>query len=121
MSEAELSGVQKLALGAVSAETAAEIEAQSRSWMIRCPHCGFERSVWDAGGVRYKAAGTKRQRMTCANCGRSGWHRIEWAGTPGGGTMPAAAVVKLVLGIVAASLIGAGLIVALVLWLTGII
>lgn len=121
MNEAELSGVQKLAVGAVSPETAAEIEAQSRSWMIRCPHCGFERSVWDAGGVRYKAAGTPRQRMTCSNCGQTGWHKIHWAGAPGGGTMSPGSVAKLLMGIMAVSLIGAGLIVALVLWLTGVL
>lgn len=112
--------MQKLAIASVSPETAAEIERQSRNWMIRCPHCGFERSVWEAGGVRYKAAGTPRQHRTCANCGRAGWHQIQWAGPPGE-AVPAGNVVKLVLGIVAGSLLLSALVVALVLWLTGVI
>jgi len=51
------------------------MEAESRAWMVRCP-CGFERSVWDMGGIRWKAAGKPRQYMLCQSCGKLSWHTI---------------------------------------------
>jgi predicted RNA-binding Zn-ribbon protein involved in translation (DUF1610 family) len=56
---------------------AADIEHESREWMVVCPSCGFERSVWDMGGVRYKAKGSERVRGKCPSCGASGWKRLE--------------------------------------------
>lgn len=53
-----------------------EMERESRSWMARCP-CGFERSVWEIGGVRWKAAGRPRQLLSCPRCGETSWHAIE--------------------------------------------
>lgn len=53
------------------------MEAESRGWLIVCPDCGLARSVWETGGVRYKASGTSRVGMACPRCGRTGWHRIE--------------------------------------------
>ncbi|HKP54019.1 MAG TPA: hypothetical protein VJ183_15380 [Chloroflexia bacterium] len=70
------SGVQKLFTGRVSPTTRAAMEAESRSWMIRCPYCGHERSVWETGGVRYKAAGNSRQLRRCPQCGKLSWHII---------------------------------------------
>ncbi|MDJ0908570.1 MAG: hypothetical protein QNI99_05230 [Woeseiaceae bacterium] len=55
---------------------AAKIEADSRRWMIHCKHCGFEQSVWDAGGIRYKARGTVWRYGKCANCGKSGMLKV---------------------------------------------
>ena len=55
---------------------ATDMEAESRQWMIGCDSCGFEQSVWDAGGVRWKAAGTPHMRRLCPNCGKVGWHTI---------------------------------------------
>ena len=55
---------------------AASMEAESREWMVRCPSCGYERSVWDSGGIRWKASGTSRQFRRCPNCGRRGWHIV---------------------------------------------
>lgn len=52
-------------------------EAESREWMIRCPRCDAERSMWEAGGVRYKAAGRKRTLARCRACGRLVWAIIE--------------------------------------------
>lgn len=48
----------------------ADIERDSREWMIRCTHCGHERSVWSAGGIRYKAFGVKHTVGFCSRCGQ---------------------------------------------------
>jgi len=54
---------------------AQSMEAESRRWMVRCP-CGFERSVWESGGVRWKARGTDHQYARCPHCGTFAWHTI---------------------------------------------
>ncbi|HKB03050.1 MAG TPA: hypothetical protein VKD90_12570 [Gemmataceae bacterium] len=53
-------------------------EADSKTWMVRCP-CGAERSVWDLGGIRWKAKGSPRWLMRCCTCGRRRWHKVEKA------------------------------------------
>lgn len=55
---------------------AAQAEAESKQWMITCEVCGFEQSVWDAGGMRFKAAGEPRIRRACPGCHKTGWHTI---------------------------------------------
>lgn len=47
----------------------ADIERESREWRISCPHCGRDRSVWSAGGIRYKAFGVKHTAGFCSRCG----------------------------------------------------
>ena len=51
------------------------MEAESREWMMVCP-CGHRISVWDAGGIRYKAAGEPRHRRRCSSCGEATWHKV---------------------------------------------
>jgi rRNA maturation endonuclease Nob1 len=43
---------------------------QSREWMIRCTVCGSERSVFEAGGIRYGAWGKKPTSGHCRTCGK---------------------------------------------------
>ena len=54
----------------------AKVEAESRRWMMQCPRCGHETSVWDAGGIRYKARGPVWRLGRCAGCGRLGMLRV---------------------------------------------
>jgi hypothetical protein len=56
---------------------ATSMEAESRTWMVRCRSCGFERSIWDLGGIRWKAKGSKLTWGRCPNCGKRGWHAIS--------------------------------------------
>jgi ribosomal protein L37E len=82
MTARKLSLVQRIARALVSARMFAAMEEASRKWTVECPHCGFGRSVWELGGIRYKAAGTPRQHGRCLQCGRNGWHKIRWTDTP---------------------------------------
>ncbi|HEY8600893.1 MAG TPA: phage terminase large subunit family protein [Thermomicrobiales bacterium] len=59
----------------------AAMEAESREWLVRCPACGHEQSIWDLGGVRYKARGTKKTFLRCPNCRSFGWHTVYRANT----------------------------------------
>jgi hypothetical protein len=47
---------------------AAAMEAESRGWAMRCA-CGHETTIWDMGGVRFKAAGQPKRIGRCAACG----------------------------------------------------
>ncbi len=47
------------------------IRQSSDRWMIQCPKCHSERSVWSAGGIRFGAMSAgKRIAARCAKCGR---------------------------------------------------
>jgi transposase-like protein len=63
-------------------ETArADAEAESKLWMAECPNCHAKTSIWDLGGIRYKAAGDGSWAVyRCTHCGKSGWHHIRWEG-----------------------------------------
>jgi DNA-directed RNA polymerase subunit RPC12/RpoP len=79
-----LSLTQRIVLGLMPGR-ADEIERHSREWFIVCPNCGFERTYWDIGGVRYKARSRgKRLGMRCPSCEKRGWHPVEHrpAGSP---------------------------------------
>lgn len=53
-----------------------DIEAESRAWMMKCPDCGHEISVWEAGGIRFGAAGKPKRLMKCGKCGKRTWHQV---------------------------------------------
>lgn len=55
----------------------AEIEAETRKWWVTCRTCGNSRNLWDVGGVRYKASGTKSSYGNCSTCGRKRWLKIH--------------------------------------------
>lgn len=66
----------------LSPKLAASIEAESRQWMMQCPKCGHEVSVWDGGGIRYKASGTVRRLGRCARCDKVRMLRIYFREVP---------------------------------------
>ena len=67
--------LQRCFLSIVPEKWARSMEEESRLWMIRCS-CGYERSIWDAGGIRWKAAGNPRRYLRCQRCGQRSWHQI---------------------------------------------
>lgn len=52
------------------------VEAESRLWMAKCDACGYTQSLWERGGVRWKAAGEPRTHLKCPQCGKRSWHKI---------------------------------------------
>ena len=56
---------------------AAEMEAESRAWTMRCSQCNHERSVWEAGGIRWKAAGNPKRWSRCPHCGGMARHTLH--------------------------------------------
>jgi len=70
-----MNAIQKFFTAIFPGSWAEDMQAESRSWMIRCT-CGYEKSVWDAGGIRWKARGTPRRFRRCPNCGQTTWHMV---------------------------------------------
>lgn len=66
--------LRKLIISIVPTRWAQAMEAESRAWRMRCP-CGEETSIWEMGGIRYKAAGSPRRLYRCPRCGLT-WHTL---------------------------------------------
>ena len=73
--EFELSAVQRI-VTLILFPFAESIERHSRSWQVTCP-CGYSRSVWELGGIRWLAAGEPRRLRNCDSCGNRTWHRVH--------------------------------------------
>jgi hypothetical protein len=73
-----VSRTQQLISRLVPRSWATSMETESRAWIVRCQACGFERSIWDLGGIRWKAKGSKWTWGQCPNCGKRGWHSISY-------------------------------------------
>jgi len=71
-----MSRTQRLITSLVPRAWAESMERESREWMARCPECGHTRSIWDLGGIRWKATGNPRRLLTCVGCGKSSRHVI---------------------------------------------
>ena len=71
-----LSRTQRLITRIAPRTWAASMEAESRAWMVRCRSCGFERSIWELGGIRWNAKGTKWTWGRCSSCDKRRWHKI---------------------------------------------
>lgn len=68
-----MSFVQRLFRTILRPSCAAAMEAESRTWRLRCSR-GHERSVWEAGGIRWGATGSPRQLLRCPTCRAWRWH-----------------------------------------------
>jgi len=53
-----------------------KIRTESQRWFMQCQRCGFEISVWAAGGMRYKALGSVYRFGRCNACNHIGWLRV---------------------------------------------
>ena len=70
-----MSSIQRFFVRLLPSTWARSMEADSRQWMVRC-ECGHQRSVWDMGGIRWKACGNPRWFLKCPACGKSSWQRV---------------------------------------------
>lgn len=121
MERRSMSRTQRFFTRFAGAETAAAMEAHSRAWLAQCPNCGHERSIWELGGIRYKASGNPRLRLSCPNCGKAGWHEVHKAADFPTVRVRAWLLVRLILSVVLCVLILVAVIVGVVLKLTGVV
>ena len=67
--------IQQIFLRLVPRRWAESMVAESRAWHARCP-CGYSRSIWDLGGIRWRAAGNPKRKLNCPECGQQTWHTV---------------------------------------------
>ena len=72
-----MSFLQRLFMAIFPRSWAESMEADTRTWKVQCG-CGFARSLWDLGGIRWKTVGRPRTRtyLRCPQCGRRSWHAV---------------------------------------------
>jgi hypothetical protein len=68
--------IQKFFTAVLPHAWAEDMRAESQQWMLRCTY-GFERSIWEVGGIRWKASGSPRRLMRCPQCGQRTWHTLN--------------------------------------------
>jgi len=71
-----MSGIQRFLKWLLPARWFEAIRTGTKLWVAECP-CGHVRDYWEAGGIRYKAAGEPRQIAKCPACGKMTWHRVR--------------------------------------------
>lgn len=63
--------LQRLVTGVLPKRLADDMRAHSEQWRIRCTTCGYSQSVWESGGIRWRAASRgKRTLVRCPRCRR---------------------------------------------------
>lgn len=70
-----MTSIQRLFQKLLPRRWAESMETESRAWLARCT-CGYEKSIWERGGIRWKAAGQPRRRLKCPQCGQTTWHTV---------------------------------------------
>lgn len=57
---------------------AESIERESREWKVTCLDCKSEKTIWELGGIRWKAASVgKRIRVHCSHCNEPKWSTVS--------------------------------------------
>jgi hypothetical protein len=71
-----MSSLQKFFVRIFPRKWAESMEAESRTWMMGCS-CGFARSIWELGGIRWKASQSRTYSyLKCPQCGQHSWHKL---------------------------------------------
>lgn len=121
MSTHELSRAQRLFARLVDAPTFAAMELHSRNWFARCLKCDHRRSIWELGGLRYKATGSSLTRLPCPSCGRRTAHRLEKGENFPVTNVPAGSLWRAILLVTLVTMLALGAIVLLILWAVGLV
>jgi uncharacterized Zn finger protein len=66
--------IQRLVMTLLPQQWSEAIQTESQEWLLSCPDCGTSRSVWEVGGIRFKARSVgKRTLVWCQQCGQLRW------------------------------------------------
>ena len=71
----ELSKSQKMFQKISSEEKFRKMMEESKQWKFTC-QCGEESSIWDVGGIRYKASGNPKIRLKCPHCQKTAMQKL---------------------------------------------
>jgi hypothetical protein len=71
----KLSIAQKIVKFFSSGSLFQKMMEDSKRYRFTCS-CGKESSIWDIGGIRYKASGKPRTWIKCPHCGKFAMQKI---------------------------------------------
>lgn len=71
-----LSRSQKVVKFFVSKSKFEAMAKESMQWVFKCDACKSKTSIWDLGGIRYKASGSPKMELKCINCGKSAMQAV---------------------------------------------
>ena len=71
----KLSRVQKIIKFFTAASLFEKMMEDSKRYRFTCK-CGKESSIWEIGGIRYKAAGKPATGIKCPQCGKFAMQKI---------------------------------------------
>ena len=72
-----MSAIQKFFLKILPKAMGEDIRRDSMRWIVKCP-CGFGRSIWEMGGIRWKASGERKALLKCPECGEKSLHSVVY-------------------------------------------
>lgn len=72
-----LSRIQKIARFFSSEKKFKAMEEESRRWVFTCSFCNEQSSIWESGGIRYKAKGEPSMGVRCPKCGKVGSQKLK--------------------------------------------
>ena len=73
-----LKPIQRIALTITPKRIGDSIKKESMEWHVICTKCGLHRSVWDLGGIRWKAYSRGKRVFTrCSQCEQRVWAKVE--------------------------------------------
>lgn len=74
-----MSFIQKFVITVLPQSWSQAIRHESRNWLLHCPACDSIHSVWDLGGIRFKAASLdKKIRARCPHCSQISMMPLEY-------------------------------------------
>ena len=73
-----MSWIQRFFLAVLPRKLGESMERDSRAWKLRCESCGAAQSIWDIGGIRWRAIGNSLTWRKCPTCGRRSVHRFVY-------------------------------------------
>lgn len=73
-----LSLAQRLIRFFVSAATFQRMKEDSMRWVFVCASCQKESSIWEIGGIRYKAFGESRTGIMCPGCRKFAMQKLKY-------------------------------------------
>jgi hypothetical protein len=71
-----MTGAQKFVRFFMSAKSFEKAKTESMEWKFDCD-CGNTFSIWDIGGIRYKAKGNPSKLVKCPKCLKSAFRKCE--------------------------------------------
>ncbi|KIT14465.1 hypothetical protein [Jannaschia aquimarina] len=63
-----MSPAQKILRAVLPARWFADLETETRQWEVACRTCGRSRDLWEAGGLRWRAASEQSVAGYCSAC-----------------------------------------------------